>query len=170
MSSRAYASARVATDEEGAVGAAVEGRPVGEVVGEVVGAGGRYGAGGGGERGRRRGEGRDGRRAAAARRPQDRHADGDDRHGRSGDDDAGALVAAAPRDGDGREVPGHLDARCALPEQGLQLLLVLAVGRGHGVTSFMLRRKELSARLVWLLTVPTETPRISAVWASVRSS
>ncbi len=37
VSSRAYASARVATDEEGAVGAAVEGRSVGEVV-VVVGA------------------------------------------------------------------------------------------------------------------------------------
>ena len=157
VSSRAYAVSRVAVVAEGAAPVVVGAPSVGTELRRR-----RW------ERRRRGGQGRDGCRAAACR-PHGRDGHRDDGDGRSRPEGGpGALVTTAARDGDGREVPGHLDAVGVLPEQRLEL--VLLVWRGHDVTSFILLRNELIARLVWLLTVPTETPRISAVWASVRSS
>ena len=95
----------------------------------------------------------------------EQRADGDHGHGTAGEGDLGpAADAGGPhqRHRVGDAVGGFGDDS---REDVAQLLF------GHAC-SFIIadERSAFRARAVWLLTVPTVTPRASAVWASVRSS
>src|SRR4029077_14372468 len=99
----------------------------------------------------------------------------------SGDDEGEPTgrhgAAAPPHDRDAVADRSGADDRLAVWD-ALGVLLESAAEVGQGVhlgsPSASVRagsmRSLASALLHWLLTVPTEQPRSSAVWASVRSS
>ena len=88
------------------------------------------------------------------------------------------LAVASDRAGARDHGVGEVDGRphrveATVQRRGDLALDVRAVGDLVGVhagTSSSLVRRVARARWTWLLTVPTEQPRVSAVWASVRSS